>query len=71
MMLMANAVLNVKGMKCGGCETNVSETVKAFAGVQSVKASHKEARVEIEFDDTQSDLDAIKKAITGKGFEVT
>lgn len=65
------ADLNVSGMKCGGCETNVQTTVGALAGVQSVKAFAKESRAEVEFDETKVSLDAIKQAIQGKGFTVT
>lgn len=64
------AELNVSGMKCGGCETNVQTTVGALAGVQAVKAFAKESRVEVEFDEAKVSLDAIKQAIQGKGFTV-
>ena len=64
------AELNVSGMKCGGCETNVQDTVSALAGVQSVKVFAKESRAEVEFDESKVSLDAIKQAIKGKGFQV-
>lgn len=62
--------LTVNGMKCGGCENNVQDTVKACPGVISVSASHRDSRVEIEYEEGVADLDAIREAITGKGFEV-
>ncbi len=63
-------VLNVNGMKCGGCESNIKETLSAIEGVESVSASHKENTVEVTYDASTTDLDAIKQAITGAGFEV-
>ncbi len=63
-------VLNVKGMKCGGCEATVQSSVGALEGVVSVKASHKESRVEIEYEEGRANLDTIRKAITDQGFEL-
>lgn len=63
-------VLNVTGMKCGGCETNVKTKISALAGIGSVEASSKEAKVSIEFDPGQTSLEAIKMAIAEAGFTV-
>ncbi|QSA95892.1 heavy-metal-associated domain-containing protein [Methylococcus sp. EFPC2] len=64
-------VLNVKGMKCGGCENTVRTTVQAYPGVQSVSPDHKANTVEIEFDEGQVSLETIKKAIADQGFQLT
>ena len=69
--MIESVVLAVTGMKCGGCETNVTAKLEAIKGVLSVKASHKDNEVSIEFDAEQTTLDAIKEAITGAGFTVT
>ncbi len=63
-------VLSVKGMKCGGCETTVRETVQAMEGVVSVTPSFKENTVEVEYEEGKADLEAIRKAIAGKGFQI-
>jgi copper chaperone CopZ len=55
-------------MKCQGCANTIEEAVKACAGVQSVKAQHKEGIVEIEYEEGAADLDAIQKTIVEKGF---
>lgn len=65
---MATAQLNVRGMKCGGCEKSVQEAVNALAGVLSSKASAPDSRVDIEYDDTQATLAQIKQAIAAKGY---
>ncbi|GAB4261862.1 MAG: hypothetical protein Kow0065_12430 [Methylomicrobium sp.] len=64
------AILSVAGMKCGGCETSIGEKLKALEGVLSVSASHKDNRVEVEFDTDQIDIDAIEEAIEDAGFTV-
>jgi len=63
-------VLGVKGMKCGGCETTVRETVKVLDGVISVQPNFRENTVEVEYEEGKADLEAIRRAITGKGFQV-
>jgi len=63
-------LLHVTGMKCGGCETNVKAKLAAIAGVEKVDASFKEAQVSVGFNDSQTNLDAIKAAIAEAGFKV-
>lgn len=63
-------VLKVTGMKCGGCESNVTGKLTALPGVISVKAEHKENRVTVEFDQAQTNVGAIEQIITAAGFEV-
>jgi copper chaperone len=65
-----SVILTVTGMKCGGCESNISEKLKAIDGVVSVKVSHKENEVSVEFDADKTSLDAIEDAITDAGFTV-
>ena len=57
-------------MKCGGCENSVRDTVQNMAGVSSVKPSFKASTVEIDYDESQADIESIKQAIQGKGFAV-
>jgi copper chaperone len=63
-------VLNVTGMKCGGCETNVKTKLNAIEGVVSVEASFKANEVKVEFDTEKTSLDDIIDTITGAGFTV-
>lgn len=62
--------LNVTGMKCGGCESNVSQKLQALDGVISVTASSKENNVTVEFDPAKTDVDSISTVITDAGFSV-
>jgi copper chaperone len=60
--------LTVTGMKCGGCESNVTDKLKTIDGVLAVKASSKDNEVNVEFDADKTSLDAIENAIIDAGF---
>ena len=62
--------LTVTGMKCGGCETNISTSLLALDGVKEVSASHKENEVTVEFDSDVVDVDSIEDVIEDAGFSV-
>jgi copper chaperone len=68
--MIESVVLTVRGMKCGGCEANISEKLKAVDGVLSVKASHKDNEVGVEFDAEKTSLDDIEDTIIEAGFMV-
>lgn len=65
-----SATLMVTGMKCGGCESNVTTKLKALGGVKSVSASSQDKQVNVVFDATKTSLEAITKAITEAGYTV-
>jgi len=62
--------LTVTGMKCGGCEANVTGKLQAIDGVLSVNASSKDNEVNVEFDAGKTSLDVITDAIAEAGFNV-
>ncbi len=68
--MIESTVLTVTGMKCGGCETNVSGKLSAIDGVISVKAAFKDETVSVDYDTEKTTLDTIKDTITGAGFLV-
>lgn len=61
---------NVTGMKCGGCESTVTEKLFADEGVIAVTASHQNKLVDVEFDAQLTNQDAIKQLIVGAGYSV-
>jgi copper ion binding protein len=69
-MLMEHLTLTVTGMSCGGCENAVRRAVGSIAGVSDVIASHKESRVDVDYDAAQTDRGAIANAITAAGYTV-
>lgn len=60
----------VTGMKCGGCESNITDKLQALDGVLSVSASHQDDEVKIEFDSAKTDLGSIRDVINEAGFTV-
>ncbi|MGI9213081.1 MAG: heavy-metal-associated domain-containing protein [Methylococcaceae bacterium] len=67
---MANIVFKVTGMKCGGCENQVKESLMACNGIERVTANHKTNSVEVDYTPDLTTLDVIRQTITGKGFTV-
>lgn len=65
-----SVTLTVTGMKCGGCESNVTNKLKTVDGVLSVNASSKDNEVSVEYDADKTGLDAITEAIVEAGFTV-
>ena len=68
---MEKRIIDVGGMDCTGCEESISKALKRLQGVASCSASFTDAKVEVEFDATQVGFDAISRAITDAGYEVT
>jgi len=62
--------LTVTGMKCGGCEKTIKDTLTGKDGVVSVVASHTDDQVIIEFDEAVVDEDDLIELIEGVGFTV-
>lgn len=62
--------IKVTGMKCGGCEKSITEKLMQLTGVSTVSANHKNDLVDVEFDPTLTDLDAIEDVIIDAGFKV-
>lgn len=63
-------VLNVNGIKCGGCESAIHNALKALPGIDTAQASRENQTVTIEFNSHQIDLETIKSAITTAGYTV-
>jgi len=66
-----SAILAVTGMKCGGCENNVTTKLMAIDGVKSATASSKDKEVKVEFDKKKTNLAEISQAISDVGYTVT
>ena len=67
---MQQTIINIKGMTCGGCTGSVTRVLSALAGVSTVNVSLAHANAEVAFDPSVINLDALRKAIEGAGFEV-
>lgn len=65
---MAEAVLTVKGMKCGGCAKNVENALKSLPGVSGVAVDLKAGKVKVEHDGKAS-VDQMKQKIKDAGYK--
>ena len=62
--------LDVTGMKCGGCESNVNTKLNTIDGVITVDAMSKEKKVNVEFDPEKTNVEIISEAIVEAGFAI-
>lgn len=68
--VMVETRLRVEGMTCSECEQSVATGVNALAGIDSISANHLDSTAFVRFDSNKTNLDEIKKAIEGRGYEV-
>jgi copper ion binding protein len=67
---MMQKVLKVEGMTCQHCIQTVTETVGKMTGVEKVVVSFEQKEVTIDFDELQTQTEAICAQILEAGFEV-
>ena len=63
-------VLKVEGMSCQHCVQTITETVGKRTGVEKVGGSLEQKEVTIDFDELQTQIEAICAQIIEAGFEV-
>ena len=63
-------VLKVEGMTCQHCVQTVTETVGKMTGVEKVEVRLEQKEVTIDFDELQTQTEAICVQIVEAGFEV-
>ena len=63
-------VLKVEGMTCQHCVQTVTETVGKMTGVEKVEVRLEQKEVTIDFDELQTQTEAISAQIVEAGFEV-
>lgn len=68
---MEKIELNVSGMTCGGCVKSVQKALTSHDGVTNATADLDSGVVSIDFDPSQIQAPALKKAIVDAGFEVS
>jgi len=67
---MEKRVLRVEGMSCEHCVKAVTNAIGGIAGVTGIVVSLKDKTASFSYDPAQTQLDAIKTAITDEGYEV-
>ena len=67
---MEKVTLHVEGMSCGHCVKAVEGSVGELNGVASVKVDLEDKKVDVEFNQEEVTLDAIKETIDDQGYDV-
>ena len=62
--------LEVKGMTCASCEGHINHSVNQLNGILKVKSSYKNGNTEIEFDNSKTTIEEIKKSVNSTGYSV-
>ncbi|MCK8817208.1 cation transporter [Natroniella sulfidigena] len=64
-------VFTVKGMSCGHCKNAVESALADVDGVKEAVVDLEAEEVEVEFDDSQTDLKQLKEVVTEEGYKVS
>lgn len=68
---MAEYVLVVEGMTCGGCENSIEKAMAALDGVAMAKADHTDGSVLVCTDTLMTPVKEVVVAIESKGYKVS
>jgi copper chaperone len=66
---MATATITVKGMTCGGCVNSVTKALKGVNGVQEANVDLAGQKATVIFDETKTNVKALKQAIEDAGYD--
>ena len=67
---MKTELLQVNGMTCGGCARTVERVLSALPGMSSVSVSLARNSVEVQYDETALNTNALRAALQSAGYEV-
>ena len=67
---MNQVLLQVPEVHCGHCKTSLEGAVGALEGVVKVEVSVPDATLDVSYDETAVELEAIKDAIEEQGYAV-
>lgn len=66
---MAEVIIKVEGMSCGGCVSNVTGVLKALPGVDDVIVSLEQASATVVYDPAKLEVSALRQAVEDAGFD--
>lgn len=67
---MAQIVLNVPDISCGGCVQHVTKALTPIKGVQQVNVDLHTKRVSVEYDSSQVDVEQMKEVLAEEDYPV-
>lgn len=65
---MAEVILKVEDMSCGGCVRNVTTVLKALPGVEDAVVSLEAAQAVVHYDPQRVSVEAMRAAVEDAGF---
>lgn len=68
---LEKAEFKINGMTCSGCEEHVKLEVNKLTGIIQTNVSYESGKAIIEFDQAQTGIEEIEKAIEKTGYSVT
>lgn len=63
--------VSIEGMTCDACQNHVNHAVNELTGIVDVNTSYAKGNATVQFDDTKTSVDEIKKAINSTGYKAT
>lgn len=66
---MAEVMIKVEGMSCGGCVRNVTAVLKALPGVDDATVSLEQGSATVSFDPAKIEVNALRQAVEDAGFD--
>ena len=67
---MQTEQIQVTGMTCGGCTSNVTRALKAIPGVGDVNVSLAAGEATVQYDERRASPEQLKSAVKGAGYGV-
>ncbi|MGH9148855.1 MAG: copper ion binding protein [Acidimicrobiales bacterium] len=67
---MSAVTLSVPGIHCDHCKMSIEGALRRLDGVSSAEVSVAERRVEVTYEESEVDLEAIENAIVEQGYDL-
>ena len=67
---MKQETINISGMHCNGCVKSVTNALNKINGVTGVEVSLTDERAVVQYDETKTNIEQLKSAVTEAGYEV-
>lgn len=64
------ADVKIEGMTCDACQNHVDQAVNELVGIVDVHSSYANGNAIIEFDNSQTNIEAIEEAVNSTGYKV-
>jgi copper chaperone len=67
---VSEATLNIPGIHCEHCQTSIEGALDELEGVRSATVSVSERTVDVDYDESVVDIDAIRETILEQGYDL-